>query len=70
MNEATLESISLAAPEAARLLGISPRTLWQLTKDGAVPHLRLAGRVTYPHEALKKWANERAQVSMKKTGVA
>jgi Helix-turn-helix domain len=33
---------------AARALGISPRTLWSLTKAGRIPHVRLGACVIYP----------------------
>jgi excisionase family DNA binding protein len=57
--------INLNAQEAAEALGISPRTLWQLTKQGNIPHLRLGSRVMYPQESLTKWANGQAQLQMK-----
>jgi hypothetical protein len=36
MNEPT-SPLALRPREAAKALGISPRLLWQLTKDGASP---------------------------------
>lgn len=62
------EQISLSAIDAARLLGISARSLWTLTKSGRVPHLRLGGRVTYPADALREWANAQAKAAVAMNG--
>ena len=40
---------------AARALGISPRTLWGLTKAGLIPHVRMGRCVSYPTAALIRW---------------
>jgi predicted DNA-binding transcriptional regulator AlpA len=43
---------------AAKANGISPRTLWSLTKRGAIPHAKF-GRVTiYPTAAILAWLEE------------
>ena len=56
MNELTL---ALRPAQAAKALGISPRHLWQLTKNGVVPHVRIGhGKrqtVLYSVDALKAW---------------
>lgn len=47
--------LALRPVQAAKALGISERSLWQLTHDGHVPHLKL-GRVTlYPVDQLRVW---------------
>ena len=47
--------LALGPREAARSLGISPRTLWAHTKSGAVPHVRLGRRILYPVRELRDW---------------
>ena len=39
--------------EAAKLLGISPRSLFSLRKSGQIPCVRLGGRVLYSPAALQ-----------------
>ncbi len=46
------------ALEAARLLNISPRTLWQLTKDNEIRCRRIGRRTLYSLEALREFANK------------
>jgi excisionase family DNA binding protein len=50
--------------EAAKALGISPRLLWQLTKDGQVPCVRVGcGKrksVLYPLAELQAWLTRQA----------
>jgi excisionase family DNA binding protein len=61
MSDTTNARAELNPAEAAKLLGICPRTLWQLSHDGRIPHravvvgtgLRL--RRTYYIETLREW---------------
>ena len=41
------ERLLLSASEASRSLGICERSLWQLTKDFALPCVRIKRRVLY-----------------------
>ncbi len=41
--------------EASRLLAISPRTLWQLTKREAIPSVRIGRSVRYRVADLDSW---------------
>jgi len=56
--------LALRPREAAKALGISPRLLWQLTKDGHVPCVRVgSGRrrtVLYPLADLQAWLTRQA----------
>ena len=47
------------AREAARFLGISVRTLWQLKKDGAIPYYQIGRRVLFALEDLRAWARQK-----------
>ena len=46
--------------EAAEALHICPRTLWTLTRDGQIPHLRLGRQIRYSVAALQQWIAERS----------
>ena len=63
-TDCTSQSLALRPREAAKALGISARLLWQLTKDGHVPCVRVgAGKrkaVLYPVDALQRWLREQA----------
>jgi excisionase family DNA binding protein len=47
--------------EVARMLNISARTVWTLTKTGGLPHLRIGRRVLYPVDAICRWTAERTR---------
>lgn len=47
--------LAVGAVEAAKMLGVSPRTVWALTRSGRLPHVRLGRRIVYPVEALRAW---------------
>ena len=50
------------ATQAAKTLGISPRSLWTQTQSGTIPHVRLGRRVMYS----PKWLHETvAEVTIK-----
>jgi len=53
--DAIPEPLAVRIGAAARLLGISERKLHDLTKRGAVPHVRLDGVILYPVDALRDW---------------
>jgi excisionase family DNA binding protein len=44
---------------AAQLLGLSPRTLWSLTRRGELPCRRVGRRVLYSRAALAAYAEGR-----------
>ncbi|MGE3804092.1 MAG: helix-turn-helix transcriptional regulator [Gemmataceae bacterium] len=60
MNRENVSSpLALRPREAAKALGISPRLLWQLTKDGHVPCVRVGNgkrqSVLYSVAELQAW---------------
>lgn len=52
--------------EAAKALGISERTLWQMTKDGHIPSVRFGGgkckTALYPVAELEAWLSNQSKV--------
>ena len=58
-----VEAIAVSAEEAAKLLGVSVRTLRTMTPR--LPHLRTCdkngSKVLYPVDALREWANREAR---------
>jgi excisionase family DNA binding protein len=60
-TEAALtEPLAVDAKEAARLLGISPRKLWELTNRGLVPCVRFGRSLRYPMELLREFVREQS----------
>lgn len=56
--------LALRPRDAAKALGISPRHLWQLTKDGVIPCVRVGSgkrkSVLYPLAVLQAWLAQQA----------
>ena len=55
-----MEEVSLLNVEqTAKLLNVSPRTVWSLVKAGRLPVVRIGtserGRVLIPRKALERW---------------
>lgn len=60
----SIPSVHLLAPrEAAKLLSVSPRTLWKWTFEAepALPHIRLGRLVRYRPADLETWINRQRQ---------
>jgi excisionase family DNA binding protein len=45
---------ALSVPEAAEVLGISPRAAWRYARTGELPTVRLGGRVLVPVRLLEE----------------
>ncbi len=62
-----LPSLALRPREAAKALSISPRLLWQLTKDGHIPCVRVGNgkrqTVLYPLADLQAWLSRKAELA-------
>jgi len=57
-NERENLPLLINATQAAKTLGISPRSLWTLTQAGTIPHVRLGRRVMCTHNSLHEAAGE------------
>lgn len=61
-NEQVIEPLLLTARQAAKILSISERTLWGLTKTGDIPAVRFGGRnVRYSPDDLRAWIQRRSE---------
>ena len=52
----TAQESVLTLFEAAKRLKVSERTLWQMAKDGDVPHFRVRRQYRFLTSALDEWA--------------
>jgi len=53
--------LALRPIDAAKVLGISPRSLWALTADkgSGIPHFRIGRSVLYPVGELQDWVTRK-----------
>lgn len=58
--ERVIDPLALRPRDAARVLGISERLLWDWTRTEGVPHVRIGNVVLYPVEVLKNWLAAKA----------
>jgi excisionase family DNA binding protein len=52
---AAIESLLIKAPEAAKALALSERTLWSLAKKGELPSIKVNRAVRYDLADLRAW---------------
>ena len=62
------QPVVLRCREAAKVLGVSSRTLWLWTKAGIIPHVRVGlGRrktILYPLDEIKAWLARQSQAQV------
>lgn len=56
---ATMERLLLKPREAAKALGIGPRTLWTLTNSGEIACIRIGRSVRYAMADLQAWIEKK-----------
>lgn len=56
--------LAMRPREAAKALGISPKTLWILTHEGQIPHARVGACVLYPVRELTDWLTKQAKAAV------
>lgn len=59
----TTTRLAVDALEAARMIGVSERTIRTLTKEQQIPFVRVRGRVLYPIAALEAWLRDQTEQS-------
>ena len=57
----SVPNLALRPREAAKSLGVSPRWLWERTKRGDIPHVRVGRAVLYPVDGLRDWLARQAE---------
>jgi len=61
--KSNIEPILYTVAEAAKLLRISERTLWELTKNGLISCVRIGRRVLYDLNDLREFVNSHKEVN-------
>ena len=58
-----LPPLALRPKDAAKVLGIGERKLWEITADrtSGIPHVRFGKAILYPVRELRDWLAEKAQ---------
>ncbi|WP_437186917.1 helix-turn-helix domain-containing protein [Planctomicrobium sp. SH668] len=68
------QTLSLRPVDAAKSLGISPRTLWAWTQEGIIPHVKVGtGKrqlTLYSVASLQRWLDDQAKGSCGNGGEA
>lgn len=54
------DRIVLTVPEAARALGASKNTVYELVRTRQIPHVRIGTRIRIPKAALETWLERQA----------
>ena len=70
-NDSQVQSLLVGKAEAARLTGISPRSVDRLVSSGAfLQPVRLGGRVLWNRDALAEWVSAGCPKSNRRSGRA
>ncbi len=58
MNDQSMPKLLLTARDVSKLLSISERTLWELTRRGEIPRLKIGAAVRYDVRDLQAWIDK------------
>lgn len=61
MAEKQLEPLSVSTSEAARLLGVSRPTIYELMQNGGLPSFKVGSRTLLPVSGLREWVAAQAE---------
>ncbi|MDG0029079.1 helix-turn-helix domain-containing protein [Priestia sp. Y58] len=59
-----MDKQTISVKEAADYMGVSKDLVYQLVREGKVPHLRLSRRILFRKEALNKWLTTKETLSV------
>ena len=59
----------LSVREAAIVLGIGRNLVYQLVREGRLPHVKLGRRVLIPRHALEEWLDREAGATLADDGI-
>lgn len=54
------DRLAISVPEAARALGVSKNTVYDLIRSRQLPHIRIGQRIRIPQAALQAWLDREA----------
>ena len=57
----TAQRLLISEPEAAKMLSVCERTLFNLREDKGIPFVRVRSRIMYRVSALEKWLEKNEQ---------
>lgn len=57
-QQESIAPLALREKEAAKVLGISPRKLWELANRGEIKAIKVDGVKLYPIRELNRWLDE------------
>ena len=60
-TDRSIERLAFSYSEVSEALGICPRAVWQLVKDGQLRAVRIGRSVRIPRDELKRFITERSR---------
>lgn len=50
-----MQKIMLSVNETAKLIGVSKTTIYAMTREEQIPHIRVRGRILFHRETIEHW---------------
>jgi excisionase family DNA binding protein len=60
--ETGIEKLVVSEREAAKMLSLSTRTMFEMRRRGGLPFIRLGSKIGYRVESLRKWLENNEEV--------
>lgn len=62
-GQSDLQPQLVRSQDAARFLALSDRKLWELTRSGNVPHIRIGRSLRYDLDDLRRWIEQQKKAN-------
>ena len=60
MKQNEIERLTVSAPEAARMLGVSKPKIYEIMREPGFPVFKLGGRTLISVDGLRRWVDKQA----------
>lgn len=60
-----MTKITLEVKEVAELIGVSPTTIYNMAREGQIPHVRVRARILFHRDVIESWLRGEQQPAVK-----
>ncbi|CQR46588.1 Helix-turn-helix domain protein [Paraliobacillus sp. PM-2] len=63
-----METCTITVKDVAKYLGVHTDTIYDLVREGTLPHIRFGRKILFSKEAIDEWVREKASTSVVRKG--
>ena len=67
-EDETMETCMITVKDVAKYLGVHTDTIYDLVREGSLPHIRFGRKILFSKEAIDRWVSEKVSTSVVRKG--